>query len=469
MVLASIATFVVHQYERENFRSSPLTFLAKAVDHISERDGIPINQALLSLRNTIGDQDLDLRIASAEETEVPVAELPREPYEATMTRLPGLGVGMGLGFGSPPSHASGPPPGLPPGGGSGPRFVGDAPREIVRLKQPNQFLMIGLHQIGPPPDEHMFLINFGALVVSVLLASIVSVFLLFYAMRSRAKLVDQIISEMHSGNLKARFPIAKLDEVGQLMLKFNKMADEIEKLVERTKSSEAARMRLLQQLAHDLRTPVASLKTMSETIHTKADVLTPAHRAELTSLSLKEIEYFERLVEDLLFLAQVTDPRYDADRKSVILNQLIDEELEALTLRHHSSLKKIFVHFDSNSPQIETLGDPHLLKRLFRNALENAFSFAKSRIDVSIQSNIDGLVIHIVDDGPGLSDDEIAAFGEKRASRSLNRENKGRLSVGLGSVIMKAIAHAHNGSLSIRNRLSEDRISGAELTITIRQ
>ena len=107
------------------------------------------------------------------------------------------------------------------------------------------------------------------------------------------------------GNLKARFPIVRMDEIGQTMLRFNHMADEIEHLVERMKTVEASRASLLQELAHDLRTPVASLKNLIETVATKDASMQPALRVELMELALSECEYFERLVEDLLVIAQV--------------------------------------------------------------------------------------------------------------------------------------------------------------------
>jgi signal transduction histidine kinase len=334
--------------------------------------------------------------------------------------------------------------------------------EIVRLDgEPPQYLFItvdfnGHRPGGPPAPPAIFFINFLALAVSVLLASGASVFILFKSMRSKAQLVDEILSEMRGGNLKARFPIKRLDEVGLFMQKFNVMADEIEHLVDRLKETELRRTRLLQELAHDLRTPVAALKTFVETLQFRADNLSQEHRNQLTTFSLKEINYLEHLVEDLLFLAQVTEPKYMAAMATTNLSEVAEEELNRVAARFQSP-RAIQIELEIPDQDIQILGDRHLLQRLFRNVFENAFAFAKSKVRLHIAS-VDGkVIVEVADDGPGLSADALAAYGEKRATRVLEGAN-GRISVGLGSVIMKAVVIAHQGSLHIRNQ------GGAQVT-----
>src|SRR5262249_2643324 len=131
---------------------------------------------------------------------------------------------------------------------------------------------------------------------------------------------------------KARFPIGgRLDELGQAMNRFNKMADEIERLVERLRSTEKSRIALLQDLTHDLRTPIASLKNLLATIEKKrqsrqdndAEII-----SEMLSLSQREVDYLEKLVEDLLFLAQVSEPRYRVEQDLVSLLEIVDLESE---------------------------------------------------------------------------------------------------------------------------------------------
>ena len=60
--------------------------------------------------------------------------------------------------------------------------------------------------------------------------------------------------------------------------------------------------------------------------------------------------------------------------------------------------------------------------------------------------------ILIEDDGPGFTQEALESYGVRRVSRIIEDKGTGRLSVGLGSVIMKTIASAHHGQVSVRNR-----------------
>jgi K+-sensing histidine kinase KdpD len=287
-------------------------------------------------------------------------------------------------------------------------------------------------------------------------------------MRTEAKEAGVIIEELKRGNLKARMPVKKMDEVGKLMSEFNRMADEIDRLVQGIKDSEQSRMALLQELAHDLRTPVASLKNLLETMSLRAAEINVETREELLSLSVREVEYFERLVEDLLLLAQVTEPKYRVESKSIDLDELIEEELELVSARYSTQGNRKTVSKSLPLEGLKIRGDGHLLRRLVRNALENAFSFASTEVNLALTATSTQIEILVRDDGPGLSSESLAAFGHKRITRFMSGQHDGRLSVGLGSVIMRAITSAHSGSLAIQNRLDErGQKHGAEVKIIL--
>ena len=360
--------------------------------------------------------------------------------------------------------------------GSGPRppfFGGPPPRgqscELIRLKSnPAVFYLYAcIDRSGPQPAFNMFLLSFGVLLFSILIGAGVSLLFLFNSFGKKAKLLDGVISELQRGNLKARVPISRMDEVGQAMSRFNQMAEELERLVEHMKGVEQSRVLLLQELTHDLRTPVASLKNLLETLNTGFSQMDEKIRREFLTLTLSEVDYFERLIEDLLILAQVSEPRYHAGREPVLLDEILEEESETIHGKSLSEKKNVSLKSEIEVSNLAFLGDKILLKRLFRNALENAFSFADHEIVVSLKKKDAAIEICIDDDGPGFGEKALQNFGVRRQTRELGTQRNGRLSVGLGSVIMKTVAEVHQGSIQASNRLdlSGNRIGGR---ITIR-
>jgi signal transduction histidine kinase len=320
--------------------------------------------------------------------------------------------------------------------------------------EPTQYLLVQFGR-GHPPFLPVFAISFGSTILSVLLGMGISLYLIFRSLNEKVALADSVISELQNGNLKARFPVTKMDEVGQAMTRFNRMAEEIERLVEHLKNVEASRMKLLQELAHDLRTPVASLKHLLETLEADDAQLKPQVKVELVGLALKEVDYFERLVEDLLVLAQVSEPHYHTDRKTVSLAALLEDEADNVASKYRGEGKTIELRTKFSDISDSVPGDPHLLRRMLRNVLENAFSFAKTFVDVRLEiSPESGVLITIQDDGPGFSDESLKSYGERRVTRLVTGDKKGhegRVTVGLGSVIIKTVAKIHRGDVQVSN------------------
>jgi signal transduction histidine kinase len=89
---------------------------------------------------------------------------------------------------------------------------------------------------------------------------------------------------------------------------------------------------------------------------------------------------------------------------------------------------------------------------MVRNGLENAFTYAKNRIEVEVRDLDDRLIeIRIHDDGEGFSPDTLASFGERRDQHRSRKTKDNRISLGLGSVIMKSVATLHGGKITASN------------------
>ena len=367
-----------------------------------------------------------------------------------------------------PGGPGGPPPGGPGGGPNMPRQ-----KSVIKLKEnaidPQKYYLVIMPPKMPEPQgmgKYMPILGIGSLVLSLLLGVGLTMFVIYLSVRNKVRNADFVISELHKGNLKARFAIGRNDEFGQAMQRFNLMADEIEHLVNHLKSVEVSRRKLLQELAHDLRTPIASLKTLLETLETNDAKLDAKTRAEFLSLSNKEINYFARLVEDLLILSQVDEPKYSQENAGVDVVRLLQDEVYDIELKNPTKTLNFKNAFPEGQPLIQ--GDAKLLKRMLRNALENSVSFARSELWVSVNNfGEGGFSIQISDNGNGFRPDDLSHFGERRITRQLDEGSgrNGRVSVGLGSVIMKKICEVHGGQLSAMNRIGENGIiTGAIIT-----
>lgn len=359
-----------------------------------------------------------------------------------------------------PLSVLGPPP--PPRGGPGP---GPGPETVKLPGDSGESLMIVFKGGGRPPPMFGFFMSAGIVFLSIVLGIGFSLFLIFRSFHKTAVLAGEVINELQRGNLKARFPIKKMDEIGVAMSRFNIMADEIERLVEHLKNVEKSRTVILQELAHDLRTPLASLKNLIEILHFKQDKLNKEASAELLEMSLREVQYFERLVEDLLFLSQVSEPHYKSENGSVNLKETIDSEIEAVL----ANTKNKQIELINSAVDPKTLGDIHLIRRAVRNALSNSASFAKSKVFVELKSDeSQQLIIQISDDGPGFSEEALQNYGVRRVTRVSDPALPGRVSLGLGSVIIRRVVDLHRGSLKVENLFDADQqVTGSRLQIIL--
>lgn len=312
-------------------------------------------------------------------------------------------------------------------------------------------------------QDRSFFLGFAALIVSLFLGIVCTIGFMILIFRKQTRSMDRIIERLKKGDLKARVEIGKFDDFSQSKIKFNQMAKEIESLVNSLRLAESSRKTLMSELAHDLRTPITSLKSILEIIKDRRDVLNKDKVDSLLDTSVKEVDYFSLLVDDLLFLGQVNLPQYKKEDVKIRVKELLDLELSDIASRYSKLEFKIecedetFVNMDQK-----------LFTRLLRNALENACSFASALIIVRVVKNDDKSVrITLEDDGPGLSEENLNNFGQKKFSREMRHFENNRISIGLGSVIMKSIVESYGGSLNIENKSDGLKVTGAVLTILL--
>jgi signal transduction histidine kinase len=305
--------------------------------------------------------------------------------------------------------------------------------------------------------------------LAVVTSAFLSLLFSFAYLRRKSREARAVLTRMEQGDLKARFRVKQFDEVGSLMLDFNRMAMEIERLVARVEQTERTRGNLLQELSHDLRTPLMSLQAAVDTLVQCADALSEEHRDELLGVLQSELSYFSSLLEELFFIAQMGEPRYKRTTELCDLRELLDVELQAARAQASAmgrALSWSLVPLAAGEPLVMR-GDPRLLRRLLRNALDNAARFARTGVTVSASAEGERLLVRIVDDGPGMTAEQITRFGETRTRRSVERGAVLRVSLGLGSVIMRTILELHGGHWELQSPPEGESSSGLSLRLLL--
>ena len=362
--------------------------------------------------------------------------------------------------------------------------VWDAPQKLYELKQlpenPNHqdsvLIRISknrrlylLSNLSERDDNNLraLPIVFTSLLASVLFAALASLAGLIFFLRGYGKSAREVMTQIKNGNLKARFPVNRLDEFSQVMLSFNDMAGEIERLIGRVKSMEQKRLHLIQDLGHDLRTPISSLNLLLGAVIKKGEKMEPEQRLKLVRGSKSEVDYLGRLVDDLLFLALIDEPDDLKAQGGQPLLSTIDRIISQI--RVSQEIREVKINFQSTLvSEVSLTTSSYILERLFRNAIGNAASFAKTVVGIRVEqtSVMNQVLITIEDDGPGFPTELMTSYGNKRTTRMVEEGLDRRPSLGLGSVIIRKIVDFQKGRLEVSNRLDgEGKPLGAVLKI----
>lgn len=335
---------------------------------------------------------------------------------------------------------------------------------VIRLNRPEERYLVLVARSASAMATYVRRLFIASVTWTTLICALVATVLFFSYFRRKAREAMTVLARLAEGDLDARFALSPVDEVGQLMLAFNQMADRIGALVRRVQSTERARRDMLEEISHDLRTPLTASVTAVETLARHYEALDDASRKSCIAIADKELHYLKGLVEDVFFLAEAEEPRHEPTMEPVDLAAIVTD---AVDRRRESSGPRLAWDVSLPPGEAWARGNAGQLARLVGNALDNAVKFARGRVAVSLASTADGKHrLRVRDDGEGVSDAQLATFGKRRDRASEAGALSSGKSLGLGSVIMTVVAKLHDAELALANwRRDDGSVGGAEVTI----
>ncbi|WP_165252613.1 HAMP domain-containing sensor histidine kinase [Adlercreutzia sp. ZJ304] len=274
---------------------------------------------------------------------------------------------------------------------------------------------------------------------SIVAVLVLSLYMYFSVIRPFIRLED-FAGQVANGNLDAPLAYERSNPFGRFAWAFDHLRAELKRSREKEQAAALAYKTALASLSHDLRTPLASLRTYAEALELQLDQ-TPEERLAYERIIMSKCDEAAELVEDLLVHALADMDRIDvtctATPVAPILHQCASNFAEA-------------VHVTCVRADQATLNiDSKRLKQVVDNLLVNAAKYATgSAVEISGMLSADAYRITVRDFGTGAAAEDIP-FLAQRFYRGANAKDK--TGAGLGLFIANYLMNRMNGTMQIQN------------------
>jgi signal transduction histidine kinase len=248
-------------------------------------------------------------------------------------------------------------------------------------------------------------------------------------------LIDVVQNIIRTGRTDTRVTARteRGDAVDELSGLFNTMLDRINALI-------TAMGQSIDNVAHDLRTPIARLRAMGERALQSGD---PAEQREALERSLEESERILSMLNTLMDISEAEAGALALKREPVSLRELLGEVVE---LYEDVAEQKRIAVSPAAGEDVTVSGARDRLRQVFANLLDNAIKYTPSggRVDVSVTRAGDSAVVTIADTGVGIAAEHLPKIWERLYRADPSRSERG---LGLGLSLVKAYVEAHGGTV----------------------
>ncbi|MGZ3600479.1 MAG: sensor histidine kinase [Ktedonobacterales bacterium] len=244
-------------------------------------------------------------------------------------------------------------------------------------------------------------------------------------------------------------PPSPVREVAEAAAAFGAMGDGLRESLGRQAELEQERRFFVGAIAHDLRTPLFSLRGYLEGLE-KGIASSPEKSARYVAVCQQKADELEHLITDLFAYSQLDYMERPQACEVVDLVQLLRDAVDGV--RPQAEEKGIALAVETPAESCEALAAPHLLARAIGNLLENALRHtpAGGQVAMSLREEGTDWIFTVVDTGPGIAAHDLPRIFDPlyRGEASRSRQTGG---VGLGLAIARRAFQAHSGELTAAN------------------
>ena len=255
---------------------------------------------------------------------------------------------------------------------------------------------------------------------------------------------SRIIAE---GQFDTRVPTQNMKgDVENLAVAFNTMLDRIQALV-------AGMQEVTDNIAHDLRSPIARIRTAAElALHGVKD---PEEYTSVMAHTIRECDRLLSLVETMLFISEIESGTRASRREDVDLTYLVHEACDLF--QPLAEDKRIALSVQQSTPTCLISGEPSTLQRMIANLLDNALKYTVEggRVTVRLKALRNEAILVFEDNGIGISRENLPHIFDRFYRCDKSRHQSG---TGLGLNLARAIALEHGGDIQVSSQYGQGTV-----------
>lgn len=229
------------------------------------------------------------------------------------------------------------------------------------------------------------------------------------------------------------------DEITQLAKDFDHMAEQVQQLI-------ATQKRLLNDVSHELRSPLARLQVAIEMGRQQPEKIN-----ELMQRIEKESQRLDELVGELLTLSRLEADIHQHEHDYFDINGLVESISEDVRFEASNQNKQLEL---SLTEEMLMNGSIELLRRAIENVMRNAVFYTPehSQVDIKVRKKSNSISILVCDSGKGVSDDKLADLFQPFVRINESHQNIKVPGFGLGLAIARRAIELHGGDIQAYNR-----------------
>ncbi len=280
--------------------------------------------------------------------------------------------------------------------------------------------------------------------IPILLLGVIGGSMVTYrAIKPIRSLIETVKSILRTGRMSLRVPVRKeRGELDELVGLFNEMLDKNDLLIQAMHNS-------LDNVAHDLRTPMTRLRGVAEFALQDAENRDACREA--LGDCMEESERVLTMLNTLMDVAEAETGVMRLEKEPLSLSHMVRNVVDLYDIVAEEQGTQVRLHLDE---AILIQADRTRWQQVLANLLDNALKYGGKGGTVNIETAAaDGnAVIKISDEGMGIAENEVSRIWERLYRGDHSRSRRG---LGLGLSFVKAIVEAHGGSVRVRSRINE--------------